>query len=170
MTSNLSHVSIRDYAQRILATYPDVVEESGFVDVDGLAKSLGAEIRIENSDVSATVHGQNDFSINVPSFTSRRQDRFTVARAIADYFLHYRYPDRTGKVDFQRGLNDRDAVCSNVFAASLLMPDEEFAEAWEAGGGDIWAMSRIFGVSPKAAEVRASVLGLSNTERHSAAA
>ncbi|PPB47324.1 ImmA/IrrE family metallo-endopeptidase [Arthrobacter agilis] len=92
--------------------------------------------------------------------TSNRRDRFTIAHELGHYFLHYLQPGMTTPKSFWRGESNRGETQANVFAASLLMPEDFFKAAFSRCGRDWWALSQIFGVSPRAAEVRAQVLGL----------
>lgn len=92
--------------------------------------------------------------------TSNRRDRFTIAHELGHYFLHYLEPEVDGPRTFGRGERNRAETQANIFAAALLMPTEFFRQAHKRFGNDWWTLAEIFGVSPKAAEVRAQVLGL----------
>ena len=99
-------------------------------------------------------------TIFIPHHTSARRDRFTKAHELGHYFLHYLYPKVSGEARFGRGARDRAETEANVFASALLMPSEQFKRAYAEVGGDVWQLASRFDVSPRAAEVRAEVLGL----------
>lgn len=140
--------------------------------IHDLAARLGGTVEVEDtlySDPEHTgsllVEAPQKFRIVVPSHTSLERDRFTVAHEIGHYVLHYlwpkqknpAFPDRV--VAYRKG-SDRIEWEANWFAAALLMPSSEFETFFNESGGDISAVARRFGVSTKAAEVRAKDLGL----------
>lgn len=140
--------------------------------VHDLAGRLGGSVDIEDtlySDPEHTgslyVEAPNKFRIVVPSHTSWERDRFTVAHELGHYVLHYLWPRkknalRSDRVVAYRKGSDRIEWEANWFAAALLMPSETFKAAYAQLGGDLSALSRQFGVSSRAAEVRAKDLGL----------
>ncbi|MGP9838027.1 ImmA/IrrE family metallo-endopeptidase [Arthrobacter sp. 179] len=133
------------------------------MDIDLLLKELGGKVDISESFYAVealTVNKQGDFVVHLPPMTSDRRDRFTIAHELGHYFLHYLEPGMTGPRPFKRGQQNRVETQANIFAASLLMPAREFRAAQERLGQDWNALAEVFGVSPKAAEVRAQVLGI----------
>lgn len=95
------------------------------------------------------------FTIHLPSETSHVRDNFTIAHELGHFFLHSRGDDK-----FNRGGRDRREFEANWFAAELLMPSEEFKAAAARTQNDPHQLASHFGVSPAAAKVRLSVLGL----------
>lgn len=168
--SGLSNAAIAKYAERVAAHY-GIFNQSGKADLDILLEELGGEWIVADSLESGErleIQRPGDFRIIIPQFTSERRDRFTIAHEVGHYFLHYLYPaaldeqtEPLGERVFARGGQNRAETEANVFASSLLMPEREFREAFNEVGANWWALGDVFDVSPRAAEVRASVLGLS---------
>lgn len=158
--SNLTLRVIRDYAEKVGEHY-SIYDEVGCADIDGLVAQLGGRVHVQDGPESLKVLEEDDFVINVPSSTSARRDRFTIAHELGHYFLHYIYPELSGPKSFDRGASNRAETEANTFASSLLMPAGAFRRAHEATGGNARRLAAMFDVSPRAAEVRCSVLGLS---------
>lgn len=140
-------------------------------DLESLVTGLGGEIRYQDiweldssESGSIEIHGDKKFVITLAAHTSRARDRFTIAHELGHYFLHYRLPrvkgDDVGPVRAARYGGDLVEVEANWFAASFLMPEATFREAFETTGGDLVALASQFGVSTSAAGVRAKSLGL----------
>lgn len=160
--SPLSTRAISEYAERI-GRHHDAYSEEGRADLDRLLKALGGRVEVSESffaQEALTIHEVGNFLVHLPPMTSDRRDRFTIAHELGHYFLHYREPNTNGPMTFRRGARNHAETQANVFAAALLMPAEFFGAAYARHGSDWWALGDIFGVSPKAAEVRAQVLGL----------
>lgn len=161
--STLSYVAIADYAERIAAAH-GVVDDTGRVDVDTLLAKLGGRIEIANRIESLEVRADYDFTVYLPTHTSRLRDRFTVAHELGHYFLHHRAPDehlvgqRTRT--FTRLGRNVPETQANVFASNLLMPEAAFAAAFAELAGGLVAVADRFEVSVPAARVRAEYLGL----------
>jgi Zn-dependent peptidase ImmA (M78 family) len=155
----MSHDAIRSYAERI-GEYHDIYDDLGLADVTSLVKKLGGQIEYDDGGEALHVYGPGDFVIHLPRVTSARRDRFTLAHELGHYFLHYRVPKLDGPESFGRGDRNLLETQANVFASSILMPEEDFTRAWREESSDAWAVSRRFEVSPAAADVRAQVLGL----------
>jgi hypothetical protein len=158
--ADLSLDAIRNYAEKI-GDHHGIYSAEGFADVDALVNKLGGRVNFNDSKESLHVNGVGDFTISLPRMTSARRDRFTLAHELGHYFLHYRYAKRRGVASFGRGARNLVETQANVFASSLLMPEVDFRQAFAQCHGDMWELSRIFDVSPAAAEVRAQVLRLS---------
>lgn len=159
--SNLSYEAITRYGERAGEHYK-VYDPRGKADIDALLRILGGRTEVAHDNESMHVRELGDFTVFVPRLTSPRRDRFTIAHELGHYFLHYARPGMTGEMVFNRGGSDRAETEANFFAAALLMPTVQFAAEWKRTDGDVLVLSRIFDVSPRAVEVRASVLGLSD--------
>lgn len=157
--SDLSYGSITQYAEQVGEHYA-VYDENGHADVVKLLKRLGGVMELAHDNESLHVRERGDFTVFIPRLTSSRRDRFTMAHELGHYFLHYLYPGETGEARFNRGESNRAETEANFFAAALLMPTERFTEVWKRTD-DAHEVARVFGVSPRAAEVRAEVLGIS---------
>ncbi|NHC44348.1 ImmA/IrrE family metallo-endopeptidase [Motilibacter aurantiacus] len=157
--SKLSYAAIREYAERVGEHYA-IYDRLGTGDVRDLVRKLGGTVAYGDSQESLHVNGPGDFIIYLPHVTSSRRDRFTIAHELGHYFLHYLHPERDSAASFGRGSRNDAETQANVFASSLLMPEEKFKRAYARCAGDVFAIARIFDVSPAAVEVRAEVLGL----------
>lgn len=161
-SSSLSNAAIAEYASRV-GRHHRIYSNSGKADLEKLLRALGGRVKVAQSfsaPEALTVHDVGNFEVHLPPITSARRDRFTIAHELGHYFLHYLYPERVGFAVFGRGTRNRAETEANVFASSLLMPAEEFKNAYSRHGSDFWAIGEQFDVSPSAAEVRAQVLGL----------
>jgi predicted transcriptional regulator len=154
--SRLSNAAIEEYAQRVGDAHD--VYTDGRADVLSLVADLGGAVETRDGGESLKVHKTGRFTIFLPRFTSEMRDRFTIAHELGHYFLHYRYANVDGPMSYARGGRNRAETEANVFAATLLMPAEQFAKKWVEMGEDAWRVAGHFGVSPAAARVRAEVL------------
>ncbi|CDX27319.1 conserved hypothetical protein [Mesorhizobium plurifarium] len=118
---------------------------------------------------SIVVRSLGDFTIFVPSITSAVRDRFTIAHELGHYYLHYPLtqgsnpgaPMRATRwVDPNDQVQQRAEWEANWFAAAFLMPTGQFKATFASKGGNLEAVAAFFGVSPKAAQIRASTLNL----------
>lgn len=160
--SSLSNRAIAEYAERV-GLHHNVYSASGRADLDGLVAVLGGRVEESNALVAPealTVYAPGHFTVHLPLVTSDRRDRFTIAHELGHYFLHYLYPKHENAQVFGRGERNRAETEANVFASSLLMPENKFREAVQTFGTDWWKVGDVFGVSPSAASVRAQVLGI----------
>lgn len=156
-------MAIAEYAERVARAHGQY-ETANRVDLHGLVARLGG--RVETSpDITApealTVNEEGNFTVHLPPLTSDRRDRFTIAHELGHYFLHYLHAGTAAPMTFGRGSRNRAETQANVFASALLMPEQAFRDSVTRHGKDWWAIGDDFGVSPRAAEVRASVLGIS---------
>ena len=156
----LTNDAIASYAEQV-GNRAGIYDDDGRADIDMLLRLLGGHVAQATDQESSHVRSRGDFTIFIPQLTSARRDRFTVAHELGHYFLHYLHPKVQGEKSFGRGGRDRAETEANVFASALLMPAEKFKAAYKAHGGDTWLLAAQFDVSPRAAEVRAQVLGLS---------
>lgn len=160
--SGLSNTAIAGYAERV-GEHHGIYSQQGKADLDKLLGVLGGRVEVSPAvfaPEALTVFDRGHFTVHLPPITSDRRDRFTIAHEIGHYFLHYLLPQETQSKVFGRGSQNRAETEANVFAASLLMPTNEFRAAYEHHGADWWKLGDTFGVSPQAATVRAQVLGL----------
>jgi predicted transcriptional regulator len=141
--------------------------------MDNVVARLGGKIVFRNPTSwdagppeSMVVHAQNDFTIFLPSVTSLARDRFTIAHELGHLFLHYPQhssskpgiPMRATRwVDETDSEQQRAEWEANWFAAAFLMPTTLFREAWK---NNVMLAASRFGVSSKAAEIRAKDLRL----------
>lgn len=157
--TKLSNGAIREYAERVGRHY-EIYDRTGTADLRQLVRKLGGRIEIADTKESLRVNREGDFVIYLPHVTSSRRDRFTIAHELGHYFLHYLHPKREDGAAFGRGERNDIETQANVFASSLLMPEETFRRTYTRHNGDAYAVARILEVSPAAVEVRAQVLGL----------
>lgn len=149
------------------------------VDVDGLAKRVGARIVPETLDpeVSGVLYRRPDgvvIAVNSDHAPTRR--RFTVAHELGHLLLHQGRPlivdhvvrARINLRDHRSSLaTEREEIDANQFAASLLMPAEflndQLTKQLRHGLSEqqtIDALAKKFSVSPQAMEFRLTNLGL----------
>ena len=147
--------------------------------MEPLVARLGGRIEYKTADTnfdrlpeSIVVRSANDFTIFLPSVTSVVRDRFTIAHELGHFFLHYAMILRNSPgatMVATRWVNEDDDDLkraeweANWFAAAFLMPATKFEKCFVENKNFpnfINIVAAKFGVSPKAAEVRAQSLGL----------
>lgn len=156
----LTNDAIASYAEQV-GNNAGIYDPNGCADIDLLLKRIGGRVGYATDEESSHVRGRGDFTVFIPQLTSSRRDRFTIAHELGHYYLHYLHAKEHGDKRFSRGGQDRAETEANVFASALLMPAESFKAAHRTYHGDSWKLAAHFDVSPRAAEVRAQVLGLS---------
>jgi Zn-dependent peptidase ImmA (M78 family) len=159
--------SIEVFAEQIARA--DQISFSPGMDMIDVVDKIGGKLSITDvwtdgaKDGSLVVDEDGHFSIFLPSHTSYKRDRFTIAHELGHYFLHYLTRSlserRKGMIAYRYGSN-RAEWEANWFAAAFLMPKQEFESAFKECGGSILQVSELFDVSESSASVRASVLGL----------
>ncbi|WP_288584798.1 ImmA/IrrE family metallo-endopeptidase [uncultured Methylobacterium sp.] len=144
--------------------------------MEPLVVGLGGRIEYKTSDElsgrlpeSIIIRSVNDFTIFLPSITSTMRDRFTIAHELGHLFLHYPLVSR-GRSDITmiatRWVDERNPDLirteweANWFAAAFIMPSKQFKDALIANRYSVARVAEIFGVSPKAAEIRSRSLGV----------
>lgn len=162
--SQLSHSAIRDYAEKV-GEHHAIYSEEGRADLERLVENLQMTVKYSDSNPSSSIESsevddEKRMTIYLPTMTSSRRDRFTIAHEIAHFFLHYLHAGHQGRMSFGRGESNRAETQANVFASSLLMPESQFRSAHRELNGDPDLLAIRFGVSPVAARVRSSVLSL----------
>lgn len=107
--------------------------------------------------VPMLVHGAKDFDIFLLSLASHIRDRFTIAQELGHYYLHSL--EGAQPIRLPRFENARLKKEASLFAMTLLMPEEQFMEAFEKDSGTTSLCAR-FGVSCEAIDMRRMSLGL----------
>jgi hypothetical protein len=110
---------------------------------------------------------RDDFDIFVPSLTTEAFNRMAIATALGFLFLHHpahaRGAPNTPMSAPRWPGDDRQAAAADIeatqFAYAFLMPARAFRDIWDAGHRDL---ARHFGVSTRAAALRARGLGLAD--------
>ncbi|WP_416065137.1 ImmA/IrrE family metallo-endopeptidase [Rhizobium sp. ZK1] len=161
-----SKATVWDFAE-------DIARNLGFIPGDPIERvvaEFGGKISYDNpvdEDIPETIRVEpnSTFEIFLPSLTSAARDRFTVAHELGHFFLHFplvqqEHPGKgmraTRWVDDANADLERCEWEANWFAAAFLMPRQEFETAYNEL--DKAAVASMFGVSPKAVEVRAKSL------------
>jgi len=157
--SNAYKSAVETYARSVAK----IGEFSVGDDPSDLVEKIGGRVHYESLDEvvsengSIFVHGPSDFDILLTEYTSPRRDRFTIAHELGHYFLH----SEQGEfpiIAYRQG-STRIEWEANWFAAALLMPADEFREAW-GRLQDISELAEEFGVSEDAARVRRESLNV----------
>jgi hypothetical protein len=140
-------------------------------DLREVVRKLGGTITHENlwggasTDSGSIEIKDGRFEIRLAMATGPLRDRFTIAHELGHYVLHYLYRKQilkdpiTDLVAQRYGTSDVERE-ANQFAAAFLMPQADYEAAYHAAEGDHTILSRRFGVSRIASEVRAQALGL----------
>lgn len=163
-----SKVSVSEFAERINS---HLSFEAGDP-LESVVSQLGGSISyrsISGEDIpdSIRVEPNRRFEIYLSSLTSASRDRFTIAHELGHFFLHFPLVEQAHPghgMKATRWVDEEDADLqrceweANWFAASFLMPTEQYLSAYRDGG--IPMVSSRFGVSEKAAMVRAKSIGL----------
>jgi predicted transcriptional regulator len=158
----VSTAQINDYAARVGSEF-EIYDHNGRADLDLLLSRLGGEVAVRDGLESLAIHDDGTFTVYVPSRTSPRRDRFTIAHEIGHFLLHHLNGDKRVRRFTRAGSNGAETQ-ANYFAAALIMPREHFIKAHRELQGELWGLARRFDVSPAAAQVRCSVLGLKTAE------
>ena len=146
-------------------------DSSGYclkLDVLGMVNKLGGVVYEQGyigiNGNSMIIKDDGSFEIYVSAMDSEDRQRFTIAHELGHYFIHYlQDASGTSKTQYYRtsyAQGGREEYEANIFAASLLMPEQNFKQRFELRGGDLSAVAKDFGVSIAAAGVRARSLGL----------
>ena len=113
----------------------------------------------EQSWESLRVEDDKSFTIFLSPETSPLRDNFTIGHELGHLLLHTDF-DAPGVAHFNRFGSDRAETEANWFAASLLMPRDEFTASARENGPDPYLLAGRFGVSVAAANVRLRALRL----------
>lgn len=140
-------------------------------DLREVVRRLGGIITHENlrgggsTDSGSIEIKDGKFEIRLAIATGPLRDRFTIAHELGHYILHYLYRKQilkepiTELVAQRYGTSDVERE-ANQFAAAFLMPQEEYEAVYHECEGDHAVLSRRFGVSRIASEIRAQALNL----------
>ncbi|WP_080559278.1 ImmA/IrrE family metallo-endopeptidase [Prescottella equi] len=158
---NISTSGINDYAVRVGEAY-GIYSPDGCADLDHLLQQLGGEVEVRDGVESLAIDKKSGtFTVFVPGHTSPRRDRFTIAHEVGHYLLHHLNADEGNRLwRFTRLGSNGAETQANIFAAALIMPEAHFRRAYSELNGNVHAIASRFDVSPAAASVRCSVLGL----------
>lgn len=128
-------------------------------DLQDLVKKIGGSIIFkdtlcpEHRDYSLLIRGAGDFYIILPRHTDPVKDRFIIAHELGHYFIHYLYKQRAqGRMKVPRVGVGREEKEANVFAASFLMPMEEFRSSFKLHKGNLAPIASQFGLSMRDAK------------------
>jgi len=157
--SNLTKARVEEYAGKVVAATSFQIGQHPSTVVEILGGRLSYQDMDDWIDENGSifVHGQADFDILLPQYTSPKRDRFTVAHELGHYFLHA-LQGNVPIVAYRRG-STRIEWEANWFAAALLMPEKEFCKEYEKTS-DIGYVASVFGVSEEAAKVRKEAIGV----------
>lgn len=162
------HAFAEDVASRLKFKHSDAIEPL-VVRLGGRIEYKTANIREDKLPESIVIRSVRDFTIFLPSITSAVRDRFTIAHELGHLFLHYTLASggRSGVIMIAtRWVDERNEALqraeweANWFAAAFLMPSEIFRSAFHANLRSIEITAEQFGVSLKAAQIRAQSLRL----------
>lgn len=162
---------VQSVAERLndifMSEYPS--NDSLNLDILELVEKLGGYVYevgyLEANGNSMVINDSDDsFKIYVSATDGKNRQKFTIAHEIGHYFIHYKDGNPEERETVYRRTNHAyggfTEYEANVFAASLLMPENKFKESFKSRGGDLGLIANDFGVSIAAAEVRARALGL----------
>jgi len=154
----------------------DVASALGYAagrELDNLVYKTGGEIRFDNSGFddlesgSIIAHNFNKYVIFLSANTSALRDRFTIAHELGHLTLHLPAIKKENPNAIMRATRfvdpeDRDQQRAeweaNWFAASFLMPREQFSRIYREKGDDF--ARKHFSVSAQAVSIRAKSLSL----------
>lgn len=102
----------------------------------------------------------NSFEISLSSLTSDVRDNFTIAHELGHLFLHAKGIDED-MIRFNRYGSNRLEWEANWFAASFLMPKDDFKERCKEYHNSTALLALHYDVSQKAVSIRKESLGIS---------
>jgi hypothetical protein len=110
----------------------------------------------EKGGGSLVIYGPGNFVIWLSPYQSPLRANFTIGHELGHYILHYKHDKKHegGPVVFNRFGSDAYEWQANRFAASFLMPREEYRRYHEKFKGNPMLLAGHFGVSESAVEVR----------------
>lgn len=172
----------KEAAARIEQTASDLLKQLGLfrvpIDVDAVAKGLGANLVIDelDSDVSGFLLREGDSTtIAINRFHHSNRRRFTIAHECGHLLLHKDLGDRLW-IDKAYLFRDsrsstgemNEEIEANRFAAALLMPKqlvtENLPDIKRVTDIDIFNLALRFEVSEQAMTLRLAALGLIRVE------
>jgi len=109
----------------------------------------------EEDGGSLLIKKDKSFIITLSPITSPLRDNFTIAHELGHYFLHYDQDiDIKEDIVFARYGRDLYERQANCFAASFLMPKDDFIKAKKEYGNDYSALATRFEVSETTVRIR----------------
>lgn len=108
-------------------------------------KIIGTDEPVYTTKIDGSLHikSMEDFIIKLPLFSSPLRDNFTLAHELAHYLIHY---SGIGTATYTRYGEDAKEIEANRFAASFLMPRDEFLKAREELNDSIGLLAARFQV------------------------
>ena len=135
------------------------IEQVKFVDIDAETMRIHGAKKAQDGRWESV-----SFTVRVSDSDSPYRQNFAVAHALGDLYLHYlKAPEDERTTRFYRishidgGVQEIEA---NLFAGPILMPRQEYSEAYQLFKGDLSRLAEKYHVSAPAAEIRASILKL----------
>ncbi len=114
--------------------------------------------KTDKNRYSMEVVKPNDFTIYASDASSSLRDNYIFAHEIAHYILHTDFGEKPTK--FKRYADDLLEWEANWFAASFLMPEDEFIKISSKYNGSILKIAAHFNITEVAVEMRSERLGL----------
>lgn len=162
---NGSYENIEEIAETILSMCKKEINENistrdFLTEVVGL---LGGKIITTNDPSfseynggSLTIENDQSFTIQLSPYTSAYRDNFTIAHELGHLFIHHApNKDRVDyPVTFSRFGNNEMEWQANRFAASFLMPKDEFIKKCREYKNCISLVASYFEVSETSAKIR----------------
>ena len=176
MNKNMS--SIKDNSRNMIETIAQLVREklklSTPIDMISAVRALGGQcVPVATTEYDAKIETVNtrdsQFIINYAENQADERIRFSIAHELGHLFLHMLQQDGCLSTDtyFRGKQSNRSFVEweANEFAASLLMPKDEFVtfcrdQQNEDDSIDLDCVAKYFGVTQQATYVRGKVLDL----------
>lgn len=169
LASRIRQRFIQSYAAKARSATPPTGGEAvkslleyGVADLGGKIVIASAPGVMEIDGGSLMIRGPRDFQISLSPTTSPLRDNFTIGHELGHYMLHYmaHQPHHSEPVVFHRYGQGTMEWQANRFAASLLLPEEDFRALYKQTQGNTPWLAGHFGVSLPATEMRARFLGL----------
>lgn len=163
----------RQMIEKITQLVREKLELSTPVDLNEAVERLGGKcVAVSTDEYDAKIEKADSdyqFRVNYAKGQIETRQRFSIAHELGHLFLHMLNQNgKPDKVAYFRGKENNNSFAeweANEFAASLLMPREEFinccrAKCDENGNIDLNQVADHFKVSKQAAYVRGNVLDL----------
>jgi Zn-dependent peptidase ImmA (M78 family) len=136
------------------------------LDIEGLLKAYEVNIRRRpmEDEISGHLEATEDgWYVTINSLHHPRRQRFTLAHELGHFLLHSgERKDFLDRMLFRANEQSRMETEANRFAASLLMPEEEFKRFVNQHSSKVEDIAEHFQVSALAVRVRAKELGFQN--------
>lgn len=165
----LTKDKIRDIeaqAQLVLTDYFDDKDYSYPIPIEEIAEANGLNVKygkFQDETVSGILKKEDHVgSVYISATEPKYRQSFTIAHELGHFLIH---ADREGEILYRRdaiNLTTEDQEVeseANLFAASILMPEEKFIEYWNVAKNES-LLGDYFGVSPTAVRLRVKNLEL----------